>query len=191
MGFVSELITGMNAFEIGYDIAIILVALYLFWGLAKVYKAMKQTEEKTEAAYKNTLRETKVDKNGNLKTLSSTEFDKEKHEPIRREFNDQSIEYNKYVSLISILPLLGLLGTVLGLMPGLSAAQTGNTDELYASLSTALTSTFFGLLGTILLKLYVSVKPERIANRIEILFEEIDRRTDNALELGKIDKSQE
>ena len=76
-------------------------------------------------------------------------------------------------------------------MPGLSAAQTGNTDELYASLSTALTSTFFGLLGTILLKLYVSVKPERIANRIEILFEEIDRRTDNALELGKIDKSQE
>ena len=191
MSIVKELISGMTAFEIGYDVFIIAFAMYIFWGLAKIYKGMKETDEKTEAAYKKTLKETMVDKSGNLKTISSTELDKEKHEPIRKEFNKQSVEYTKFVSLISILPLLGLLGTVLGLMPGLSAAKSGNTDELYASLSTALTSTFTGLLGTILLKLYVSTKPEKIANRIEILFEEIDRRTDNALELRKIDKSQE
>ena len=191
MSIVKDLISGMTAFEIGYDVCIIAFAMYIFWGLAKIYKEMKQTDEKTEAAYKKTLKETMVDKNGNLKTISSTELDKEKHEPIRKEFNKQSVEYTKFVSLISILPLLGLLGTVLGLMPGLSAAKNGNTDELYASLSTALTSTFTGLLGTILLKLYVSTKPEKTANRIEILFEEIDRRTDNALELKKIDKSQE
>ena len=191
MSIVKELISGMTAFEIGYDVFIIAFAMYIFWGLVKIYKEMKQTDEKTEAAYKKTLKETMVDKNGNLKTISSTELDKEKHEPIRKEFNKQSVEYTKFVSLISILPLLGLLGTVLGLMPGLSAAKSGNTDVLYASLSTALTSTFTGLLGTILLKLYVSTKPEKIANRIEILFEEIDRRTDNALELRKIDKSQE
>ena len=87
MSIVKELISGMTAFEIGYDVFIIAFAMYIFWGLAKISKEMKQTDEKTEAAYKKTLKETMVDKNGNLKTISSTELDKEKHEPIRKEFN--------------------------------------------------------------------------------------------------------
>lgn len=189
MSFFRELLAGMSAFEIVYDLFIIGFAVYIFLGLVRTFNGMRETVEKTEAAYKKTLKETMVDKNGNLKTVSSTELDKEKHEPIRKEFNKQSVEFTKYASLISILPLLGLMGTVLGLMPGLSAARNGDMEMLYSALSTALTSTFVGLLGTILLKLYVSLKPEKAANRIEILFDEIDRRTDNAIELRKIEES--
>ena len=78
---------------------------------------------------------------------------------------------------------------VWGLIPGLSAAQDGNMEKLYSSLSTALTSTFTGLIGTILLKFYVSVWPEKLINRIDMLFEQIDRRTDNAIEMKRIDES--
>lgn len=187
---IMEVFSRMSTFEKGYDLFIVISAILIFLGLSKVYKELKQTVEKAEAAKrKKTKEEAMVDKNGNLTVVSSTKLDKEQHESIRNDFEKQSVEYTMFVGFISILPLLGLLGTVWGLIPGLSAAQDGNMEKLYSSLSTALTSTFTGLIGTILLKFYVSVWPEKLINRIDMLFEQIDRRTDNAIEMKRIDES--
>ena len=70
---------------------------------------------------------------------------------------------------------MGLLGTITGLIPGLIYVKSGDFDHLYASLSTALTSTFVGLVGSIILKWYVSMKIGKIVNKIDIIFAEIDR----------------
>lgn len=51
-------------------------------------------------------------------------------------------------SMISIAPMIGLLGTVLGLMDifkGISAAVSGDITVMYAGISVALINTVFGL----------------------------------------------
>ena len=87
---------------------------------------------------------------------------------------------------ISLFPLAGLLGTVVGLIPGLRAVNEGNTDVLSASLSTALISTLIGLIISIILKIYVAYGPSRTAYEIESNFAENDRRYDYALGFGRI-----
>lgn len=94
----------------------------------------------------------------------------------RKEFNEVQAKYNSWTQMITIFPLLGLLGTVLGMMPGLSEmASSGKIDILYSSLSVALTSTFFGLVASIVLKFVVSFAVDSLVDKIEAIFAEYDR----------------
>ena len=106
------------------------------------------------------------------------QFDREKHEDVRDQYTKLAVKYAMFTNLISVLPLLGLLGTIGGLMPGLRAVKAQDFDTLYSSLSTALTSTFLGLIATIGLKAFAYIFPDKKVNEIEIQFEEIDRKYD-------------
>ena len=182
-------ISNLKWYEKAYDVFIVVVAVAIFIVLIRISRALDKTLVDSEGAYSQTNRETRLNSKGNLSQESYTEFSSEKYEPIRRDFNKMNVAFISAVNLISILPLLGLLGTVGGLIPGLQAVKNQNFEVLYSSLSTALSSTFFGLVASILLKLYVSLGPEKKINSIDITFNEIDRKYSNAIGLKKIENS--
>lgn len=82
------------------------------------------------------------------------------------------LEYATYVvcsQIIAIFPLLGILGTVLGLvMGGIDA------DMLLEGLSTALYTTLAGLVASILLKLFDAAVVGKKINLIDAKFEKAD-----------------
>ena len=74
------------------------------------------------------------------------------HDTIQAAQERVSVELERGLSvlhaMISIAPMIGLLGTVLGLMDifkGISAAVTGDVTAMYAGISVALINTVFGL----------------------------------------------
>lgn len=175
MGIVFDYIKNLSIFELVFDLVIVILAGNIRMNLAKVGKALQEISKKVDKAYKDTTGKFKKNLKGNLERTSIEEIEREDYEPLRSDFNKQLIEYNSFVNLISVLPLMGLLGTIMGLIPGLIWVKSGDFEHLYGSLSTALTSTFVGLVGSIYLKWYVSMKVGKIINRIEIIFAEIDR----------------
>ncbi len=186
---IGEIFRNLSVFEWVYDGAIIIWALIIFISLKSINTAMKEIKEKTAKAYSSAKSETKLNSDGNPVEATSRTFNREKHEPIRAEFIKQAVKYIKWSNLISTLPLAGLLGTVLGLMPGLLAVKEQNFDSLYSSMSTALTSTAVGLIAALLLKIYVSYGPDANINEVELQFDNIDRRYDNAIGLSKLKDS--
>ena len=92
-----------------------------------------------------------IDANGKLHIshAEATVYDLQKIEESRSEFN---IAYAKYVrngQLIALLPLLGILGTVWGLMEG---SGSPDISGLMSGLGTAMMTTFIGLSFSIVLK---------------------------------------
>lgn len=175
MGVIFEFIKNLSAFELVYDGLTIVFGISILINLIVVNKHMNEIKERSGNAYNNTVSDVRKNDKGNLEQSTTVIFNRQKHEPIRKDFNKLNIKYTKYISLISVLPLIGLLGTILGLIPGLAAVKEQNFEVLYSSLSTALSSTLIGLLFAIVLKIYASVKPDQMVNAIETDFDEIDR----------------
>lgn len=100
-----------------------------------------------------------------------------------RKFNQTCSRCNVYNQLISLFPLLGILGTVLGLM---LQVNTEDLTKMIASLDVALESTFWGLIFSIILKFFVVLAPAKIIDDVEIMLEDYDKKFNNALALKNI-----
>lgn len=182
-----EVIKNLSIPELVYDGLMLLGAMYIFIKLKTVNKNLIQVLNDTEKAYSSTKNEIRIEGDKAIENISRT-FNRERHEPIRNNFTKYVAEYIKWSDFITLLPLAGLLGTVLGLVPGLNAVKNSNFDILYSSLSTALTSTAIGLIASILLKIYVAKYPNFNANIIEMKFDQIDREYDIAIGAGRVAK---
>ena len=81
--------------------------------------------------------------------------------------------YQLFDTINSLFPLLGILGTIIGLL----LMTESNTREVMGNFMVALTSTFWGLVFSILFKAYdASVAPAFYQNgeNVKLLFERID-----------------
>ncbi|MCR5675637.1 MAG: MotA/TolQ/ExbB proton channel family protein [Lachnospiraceae bacterium] len=99
----------------------------------------------------------------------------------RKNFNKWCSVYFVCAQLITVLPLLGILGTVAGLILNVRAEDL---DAVFSSLNTALSSTLIALFFAIILKVVDSFSTSRIIFQIETLFEEFDRRFRDAIDMG-------
>lgn len=98
---------------------------------------------------------------------------------LRKKYDEISPKYYTYVQLISIFPLLGLVGTVMSLIPGI---DVNNMEGIASQLGLALTSTLLGLIVSIVLKLIVAFGTSRQVEAIENNLEQLDRELNNAIE---------
>lgn len=89
------------------------------------------------------------------------------------EFNKTCSLHNVFVQFIPVFPLLGILGTVAGLMLEL---QSGSVEEMMASLDVALGTTFFGLIITIVLKIIEATFPSRVIYDVEVMLDDFDKK---------------
>lgn len=89
-----------------------------------------------------------------------------------KEFNKVCSGYNVLAQFIPLFPLLGILGTVSGLMLQVASQDI---ESMSASLSLALGSTWVGLVFAIFLKALVALTSTRIIDDVEILLEDYDK----------------
>jgi len=102
------------------------------------------------------------------------------------EFNKVVSKFNVLAQIIPIFPLLGIFGTVAGLI---SQLQAQDLDAMFASLDIALGSTFWGLLVAIILKVFVAFFSARTIEETEIMIEDYDKKFDNATKMGNVENN--
>ncbi|MBP3577044.1 MAG: MotA/TolQ/ExbB proton channel family protein [Lachnospiraceae bacterium] len=89
------------------------------------------------------------------------------------EFNEKCSWHGVLIQCIPVFPLLGILGTVAGLMLEL---QAGDINAMMQSLDVALETTFWGLIFAIILKVIEAVFPARIISDVEVLLDDFDKK---------------
>lgn len=144
----------------------------------KIREEFKNIEMKT-SDYQESLKDA-----GDLRISMPVEiaYDRKKLEDNRVLFNRTYAGYVVYSQWISLFPLLGILGTVMGLVFN---RDMSDVDNLVAGLSMALWTTFFGLVCSILLKFFDAVGPGKLINEIDARFEAVDSAI-NRLSLEKL-----
>nr|MCR4745175.1 MotA/TolQ/ExbB proton channel family protein [Lachnospiraceae bacterium] len=165
---------------------VIVVAGVILLGLFfRNYISLKNhyTEIKSVMSWKNT----RTYLNKNTKEIEDQSVD-EKVTPdtireLQTEFYKTCSWHEAYAQLIPVFPLLGILGTVSGLM-----AQLGSqgVEGMVDSLNGALGSTFWGLIAAIILKFLDAAFSSRIINDTEIILDDYEKKIDNAVRLGNI-----
>ena len=94
-----------------------------------------------------------------------------KERQLKELFDKESAQYIVLSQLTGIFPLLGILGTVAGLMLNVSAE---NAEQMMSSLNTALSSTLWGLFFAILLRTLDSYKLAPVVYLIESRFSDYE-----------------
>ena len=100
-----------------------------------------------------------------------------------RDFNKDCALHSALSQLIPIFPLLGILGTVAGLMLEVKAS---NNEIMMEAVYSALSSTFFGLIFAILLKFIDAVFSSRIIEDVEVLLDDYSKKLDLAEMIHRI-----
>lgn len=99
-----------------------------------------------------------------------------------KSFNEVVSGYNACTQFIPLFPLLGILGTVSGMVSQLRAQDL---EKMFSSLDTALSSTFWGLIVTIFLKIVATFSAKLIEDT-EIILDDYDKKVDNSVKFGNI-----
>lgn len=81
-------------------------------------------------------------------------------------FNKIQLKYFTFEQLVPIFPLLGILGTVAGLIQ-----QIGNIEEMKAGLNTSMYTTLFGLIAAIVLRIVDAFWISGAVNKMSLYFE--------------------
>ena len=89
------------------------------------------------------------------------------------EFNKKCSWHGVLVQFIPIFPLLGILGTVAGLMLQI---QSNDITGMMDSLDVALTTTLFGLIFAIALKVIEALFPSRVIYDVEVMLEDFEKK---------------
>lgn len=106
----------------------------------------------------------------------------------REKFNGICAGYSTWTQTIPIFPLLGILGTVAGLILQVS---TQSANEIYASLNLALSSTLYGLIAAIVLKVVEACALTSRINKIESTFDEYDEKYSDAITMREFIEEQD
>ncbi len=170
MGFMLEFISKYGT--VGIVLFGIVIAVLLFWnGIA-----LSNQKGRIEEALK---------RKNNIYTLNAASKEIEENEDeaasitpdtIRKyetEFNIKCSWHGVLVQCIPVFPLLGILGTVAGLM---LQVQAEGIEAMMLSLTTALDTTFWGLIFAILLKVIEAVFPSRIIYEVEVMLDDFDKK---------------
>lgn len=115
----------------------------------------------------------RLDAEGNIHIshASHVRYDREALEKNRARFSEAYANYVTGGQLISLLPLLGIFGTVLGLI---LSSGTSDIAQMVAGLGTAMWTTLLGLIFSIGLKAYDAVCIGRTVNLIDARFADAD-----------------
>ena len=151
----------------------IIVLLLLIWNAAKLSSKKDRIEEalfsKDSKYFKDAI---KHELSREEDTASRPTPDKIRS--LETDFYNTCSIHDVLVQIIPIFPLLGILGTVAGLM--IQAGSSNDMSAIVGGLNTALDTTFFGIVFAIILKFVEAVFPSRIINSTEIMLDDFNKK---------------
>ncbi len=162
-----------DAVSIIFNIVIIFAGVVIAVKLSGIRKLLEERLNRIRRTFEVKHRKYTTDAEG-LPTISADTgyIDEEDIIAQKRDFEEQCAKVDSLVQIIPIFPSMGILGTVIGLMMQISAQ---GLDQMTGAISTALSSTLFALVMTIVLKAYVALGVSKLINEINIEFADNDR----------------
>ena len=150
-----------------------LILFFEFYVLARLRQIYKSFDKIRVRIHSTNDEDEWIDDVGNvgLSTTVNVRYDRDELELNRGRF---SVAYANYVTcgqLTSLLPLLGILGTVAGLI---TSSGTTDMSQMISGLGTAMWTTLCGLVASIGLKALDAVLLGRLVNLIDAKFNEAD-----------------
>ena len=172
-------------------IATIIDPLIIVFGIgvlaALIYVTVKLKELKNDLSEKFYSTSSKAILNKKTLALKRREIAPSRLEDVdelRENFNNLISKYITCAQMIPIFPLLGILGTVAGLM---LQVTTQDASAIYSALHLALSSTLWGLLASIVLKIVEAAVVTRNINDIETMLSDYDIKYQDAKDLRDFD----
>jgi len=136
------IITALGKAIIGYDLLIVaLIITNILYVSMRLRKISKDLDSRLKKVVYLPVEHA-------LKHLASSQTPKMNLHNLRHMREKEDRLYHSYVSITNILPLLGILGTVISLMN----IDAFTIETVSTNFMTALTSTFWGLLGATICK---------------------------------------
>lgn len=143
--------------------------------LSKELDAFRQSLENMLGIRRDEIR---ITKNLSMKQQNTAVNKREDTYEQRKQFHGLCKTYMMITQLIPLFPLLGILGTVAGLY---LQVRTQDSQAIYAALSLALASTFYGLVAAIGLKIMETTMLSPKINELDAQFEENEIRYSDAI----------
>ena len=160
----------------GFDLVIVLVAL----GNALCFAA---TRRQANELYRRLHRLIFVPSRREHPELLAREISAvDEEEIIALRHRSESL-YAVYVNVTAIFPLLGILGTVLSLLP-----MVADLSNMQMNFFAALTSTLWGLIFAIVLKVLDNIGPGKTVYTITDDLEEYERRYKDAVDTARFEE---
>jgi len=157
----------------------IFVLIELIYSSSKLKNHAKTVAEKLFAMKSVGMRQSKA---LDLQQRALAVVRREDLYPLKKEYNELISAYATWVQMIPIFPLLGILGTVSGLIVQVQAADAA---AIYESLHVALSSTLYGLIAAIILKIVEVALVQKHINMIESMFSDYEIKYQDQRDLSK------
>lgn len=177
MNFILNLFSEYGVWIIRVLFLVVFVLLvFNYFHLIDVSKRIKELLDKksTNPKVNTALHEYKEE------TEENTSIKIDEVRELENKFNELSSAHGAIAQAIPLFPMLGILGTVAGLM---LQVQAEDIQMMLDSLDTALATTFTGLFYAIFLKI-IDIFPAKVINDVEVMLDNFDRK----LELAEMDK---
>ncbi|MCR5738244.1 MAG: MotA/TolQ/ExbB proton channel family protein [Lachnospiraceae bacterium] len=157
----------IQALQQPFNYVIIVLGIVAFWGyistsgeLGKLNKEMDDNAKKSRGR--------KEYSKGGVKYAPSVD-DWEDTLNFLESFNKIKAKYSMWGQMVPIFPLLGLLGTVIGLM--MQLGQGIGTDGQLDAMALSMTTTFCGLVVSIILKVFDALVVGKAINSRQLYFD--------------------
>ncbi len=154
---------------------IILLALVTIWGFWQTLKKNTALHTDMQEANRKKRGNPRHVKNG-FQWNPDTENWGETMDYIHR-FDEIELNYSVYAQFVPIFPLLGILGTVAGLI-----MQIDNVDMMREALAVSMGTTFLGLLAAIILRAFDAIWVSKKLNQTRMDFEHFEMNYQIALD---------
>ena len=179
---------GVLEFISKYGVAVInICGGVLFIGIMVNMSMLKSQKDQIENVFNYKTKKSIINKKSGRMEEHVERRETEWNELIEREkgFSKVRSWYEVCIQCVTLFPLLGILGTVAGLMLQVAAQ---NLNEMMGSLNTALETTFYGLIWAISLKLIMSLSSARIIFDVDALLDNYFQGFDRSVALKNVTK---
>lgn len=155
-----------------------IIVFGVFIAIMLIVNGIKLSSKKSRIEEALLLKDKKYFKDAINKELSVQEDENtvatpDKIRALETDFNSVRAIHEILVQIIPIFPLLGILGTVAGLM---LEVQSENITSMQQALNTAMDTTLWGLVFSIGLKAIEAIYNSRIINSVEVMLDDFDKK---------------
>ena len=167
------------------NIVIILIGVFVCYMLFKLGNDLDEQNRRFEDSFKIkiNIKEGVFNEDLNLENVTSSTVESKDINDWKTEYDKLCTRYNTWTEMIPVLPLLGIFGTVSGLI---GMVNTTEQAKMIDNLGIAMTSTWLALIITIALKVYVAVSISRKLYMCDVGYESFVRYKEDSYKSGNI-----